>query len=219
VKASFAVLTTAMLVGVLVSYSRGAYFGLLVASVPLLLDLWRRSPVTALALLVAGAAALFMLGQHLPGAEDRLATLRSLSGDLTVQHRGLVYREIADAVRGSPIWGVGLGTRVGQIGTGADSLYFFILLRGGLLGAVACAALALVAVRAVLDALRGSRLDGLEIAVAAGLLGFAAHSAVDFALWNPKVALMVWLFAGLLLAPALQGAPHDRRPNRRGTAW
>lgn len=218
-KAAFGGLTALMLVGLLVSYSRGAYFGLLVASVPLLLGVWRRSPAMAVGLLIAGAVSLFMLGQHLPGAEDRLATLRSLSGDLTVQHRGVVYREVVEAVRGSPIWGVGLGANVGEIGTGADSLYFFVLLRGGLLGAAAFGALAWVAIRVVIDGWRKSGTDGLGVAVAAGLLGFAAHSSVDFALWNPKVALTVWLFVGLLLAPALQNTGATAQARHRGGPW
>ena len=47
-----------------------------------------------------------------------------------------------------------------------------------------------------------------------GLSGVAAHSLVDYTLWNPKVALVVWLLAGLALAAALEGGPdHSERAN------
>jgi O-antigen ligase len=220
-KAAFAGLTAVMLVGLFVSYSRGAYFGLLVASVPLLLAVYRRSPATALALLAFGAAAVALLSQHLPGAEDRLATLRSLGGDPTVQHRGIVYRQIVETVTSHPVWGVGLGTKVGDIGTGADSFYLFLLLRGGVLAAAAFATLLWLAARSVVQAARAACLSGLETALGAGLLGFAAHSVVDFALWNPKVALTVWLFIGLLLAPAVQRRRDQTKARRpaRGGPW
>jgi hypothetical protein len=195
-------LTVLLLVALVVTYSRGAYLGLAAAALPLLAGMWRRSPVSALLLVAAGAAAVLLLVDHLPGADDRVATLRALGEDPTVQHRQIVYQQVFDAFRRDPLWGIGLGTSVGEIGTGADSLYLFLLVRGGLLATAAAIALVWVAVRQVLSALRAGRLTGLDIAVGAGVFGFAVHSTVDYTLWNPKVALTFWLMAGFLTAAA-----------------
>jgi O-antigen ligase len=205
-RAACAAGTVLITMALVVSYSRGAYVGGAAASLPALFLLWRRNPRAALAVVAVGAALLFYLVTHLAGAQDRLVTLRTLSDDPTVLHRQLVYEQIAEAVRQSPLWGVGLGTSVRAIGTGADSLYLFVLLRGGLLATGAAAALAWFAGREVMVAFRAGRMRGLDLAIGCGLFGFAVHSLIDYTLWNPKVALVVWLLVGLLLAPAL-----DRR--------
>jgi O-antigen ligase len=199
-----AVLLAAVLV---VSYSRGAYIGLAVVAAPALYALWRRRPAAAVALAVVGAAALLLLINHLPGAEDRLVTIRSLHDDPTVQHRQAVYEEVLQAIGRNPVWGVGLGTAVGQARTGADSLVLFVPLRGGLLVTTAALALAWAFARRLQDAWRRGALRGLEVAVALGVLGFAVHSLFDYTLWNPKVALTVWLLVGLIAAAAQPDEP------------
>ncbi len=199
-------------VALLVSYSRGAYLGLAAASVPGMLALWRRHPMGTVVLALTGGAVLFLLATHLPGAEDRLSTLRALAEDPTVRHRQLVYGQIVESVAGSPVWGIGLGSSIGPIGTGADSLYLFMVLRGGLLLACSFLLLAWVGGRHLLDALRAGRLTTLDLAVAAGLLGFAAHSAIDYTIWNPKVALTAWLLVGILMAAALDDTRRSPGP-------
>lgn len=199
----FAAGTVLLTMALVMSYSRGAYVGAAVASLPALYLFWRRNPRGALVIAAAGGALLFYLVTHLAGAEDRLVTLRTLSDDPTVLHRQLVYEQIAAAVRQNPLWGVGLGTSVRAIRTGGDSLYLFLLLRGGLLVTGAAAALAWFAGREVVVAFRAGRMRGLDLAIGCGLFGFAVHSLIDYTLWNPKVALVVWLLVGLLLAPAL----------------
>ena len=210
-----------LLVALFVSYSRGAYLGLAATALPAVVILCRQRPLAAAALTLGGIALLVFLVSHLPGAEDRLVTLASLSEDPTVQHRQLVYGEVLDSLTQSPIWGIGLGTSVADIGTGADSLYLFLPLRGGLLVTAAFVALCWIAGRRLLAALRAGRLTGLDLAVAAGLWGFAVHSIVDYTLWNPKVALTVWLLIGVLMAAALDRrqpsstAPPDIEPLER----
>lgn len=213
-------------VALVVSYSRGAYLGLAAATLPALLALWRRHPLGALALALAGIALFVFLVNQLPGAEDRLATVRLLRQDPTVQHRQLVYEEVLDSVARNPVWGVGLGTSVGVIGTGADSLYLFLVLRGGLLVTAAFLALAWIGGRRLLAAWRSGRLKGLDVAVAVSFLAFAAHSTVDYALWNPKVALTAWLLVGVLMAAALERRPlpstdanDDRDPAELEARW
>ena len=216
VRMASAVGAVLLLVALLVSYSRGAYLGLAIASVPALFVLWRRRPLSAITIAVGGAALLFFLVNQLPGTEDRVATLRSLSQDATVQHRQLVYREAVTRIVQSPIWGVGLGTNIGTSGAGADSLYMFLPLRGGLLLAGAFVGVVWVAGRQVLAAWRKGRLRGLDIAVLVGLAGFAGHSVVDYTLWNPKVALTVWLLVGFVMARALEHRParaQDEEPS------
>jgi O-antigen ligase len=206
-----------LLVALLVSYSRGAYLGLAVAATVALLVFGRRRPLAAALTAVAGLAVLIFLVTHLPGAEDRLNTFHFLGQDRTVQHRQLVYAEAFASIRASPIWGVGLGTPVDVIGTGADSLYVFVLLRGGVLAAGAAIALLWTAGQRLIAAWREGRLRPLDVAVLIGLSGFAAHSVVDYTLWNPKVAVVVWLLAGLVMAPALEGGPRDTgRANTSG---
>jgi O-antigen ligase len=191
-------------VALLVSYSRGAYLGLAGASVPAMFTLWRRHPLGAIALALVGGVLLYFLATQLPGAEDRLATLRTLGDDPTVRHRQIVYAQIVDSVAANPVWGVGLGSSVGTIGTGADSLYLFMVLRGGLLLTSAFLLLIWTAGRKALGALRAGLLTNLDLAVAAGLLGFAVHSVIDYTLWNPKVALTVWLLIGVLMAAVVE---------------
>jgi hypothetical protein len=213
----FGAATALLLAALMATYSRGAYLGLMAASLPLVLGLWRRSPAGAIALALAAGTLLFFLANELPGAQDRLITLRALGDDPTVQHRSLVYQQVLDAFRHNPVWGIGLGTSLGQYGTGGDSLYLFLLLHGGLLVTGAFAVLVWVAGRQVVQAIRDGRLSGLDLAVAAGLLGFAVHSAVDYTLWNPKVALTAWLMVGFLMATALE---REARPaEEREEPW
>ena len=204
VRLGFAAGAVLLLVALLVSYSRGAYLGLAIAAVPALLLLGRRQPLTAVAITGAGALLLIFLVNQLPGAEDRVATLRSLGQDATVQHRQLVYKEAALEIARSPVWGVGLGTNIGVSGAGADSLYVFLPLRGGLLLTAAFLGLLWAAGRHVLVAWRKRWLRGLDVAVLVGLIGFAGHSLVDYTLWNPKVALTLWLLVGFVMATALE---------------
>lgn len=206
---SFAAGALLLLVALLVSYSRGAYFGLVAAAAIALLVFGRRRPLAAALTAVAGLALLICLVTHLPGAEDRLNTLHFLGQDRTVQHRQLVYAEAFDSIRASPIWGVGLGTPVDVIGTGADSLYVFVLLRGGVLAAGAAIALLWTAGQRLIAAWREGRLRPLDGAVLIGLSGVAAHSLVDYTLWNPKVAVVVWLLIGFVMAAALERGPRD----------
>jgi O-antigen ligase len=212
VRIAAAAATALLFVALAVSYSRGAYLGLGAAALPLLAGLWRRNPAGALLLATAGVALAVYLAGHVPGLDDRLATLRALGEDPTVQHRQLVYREVIDAFRHNPLWGIGLGTSVGEIGTGADSLYLFLLLRGGLLVTAAFIALVWAAGRQVREALMAGRLTGLDVAVGAGVFGFAVHSAVDYTLWNPKVALTCWLMVGFLMAAARSAGPEAEAP-------
>ena len=204
VRLGFAAGAVLLLVALLVSYSRGAYLGLAIAAVPVLLLLGRRRPLTAVAITGAGALLLIFLINQLPGTEDRVATLRSLGQDATVQHRQLVYEEAALEIARSPVWGVGLGTNIGVSGAGADSLYVFLPLRGGLLLTAAFLGLLWAAGRHVLVAWRKRWLRGLDVAVLVGLIGFAGHSLVDYTLWNPKVALTLWLLVGFVMATALE---------------
>ena len=200
----FAGATALLLVALMASYSRGAYMGLAAASLHLVLNTWRRSPLGAVALVLASGALLVFLANELPGAQDRLITLRALGDDPTVQHRQIVYQQVLDAFRHNPVWGIGLGTSLGEFGTGGESLYLFLLLHGGLLVAGTFIFLVWVAGRQVVEAFRAGRLSGLDLAVAAGLMGFAVHSAVDYTLWNPKVALTMWLMVGFLMAAVLE---------------
>ncbi|MDZ4277590.1 MAG: O-antigen ligase family protein [Dehalococcoidia bacterium] len=200
-----------LVMALIVSYSRGAYLGLSAAALPALLVLWQRRPVLAVAVALGGVILVGFLVTQLPGADDRLVTVYALREDPTVQHRQLVYEHVVDAIALSPAWGTGLGTDVPGVGTGADSLYLFVLLRGGLLMAAATFALIVVAGRRVLGALRAGNVGGLDLAVAAALWGFAVHSAFDYSLWNPKVALTAWLLAGALLAAALEGRARETR--------
>lgn len=212
IRIAFAAGAVLLAVALVVSYSRGAYLGLAVAAVPALLALWQRRPLTAIALALASIALLVYAVDHIPGAEDRLVTVRTLHDDPTVQHRQVVYSETVDSITHSPIWGVGLGTSVGAIGTGADSLYLFLLLRGGLLVTASFVVLAWIAVRQVVQAWAAGRLTPMDEALIIALFGFAAHSLVDYTLWNPKVAMTAWLVVGCLLAAAI-----ETRNARRGT--
>jgi putative inorganic carbon (HCO3(-)) transporter len=205
----FAAAALLLLVALLVTYSRGAYLGLAVAATIALLVFGRRRPLAAALTAAAGLALLIFLVTHLPGTEDRLNTLHFLGQDRTVQHRQLVYAQAFDSIRASPIWGVGLGTPVDVIGTGADSLYVFVLLRGGMLAAGAAIALLWTAGQRVIAAWRAGRFRPLDVAVLIGLSGVAAHSLVDYTLWNPKVALVVWLLAGFVMAAAMEGISRE----------
>lgn len=208
-RVAFGAITVLLVFGIIVSYSRSAYLGLAAASLPAFWLLWRRRPLAAAGLAVAGLTALALLIGRIPGADDRLATVSALSEDPTVAHRQTVYQQAFGAVLRSPVWGVGFGTEIEDIGAGADSLYVFLLLRGGLLMVGAALLFAAVTGRVLIEAWRQGRFSGVEFALASGLLGFAVHSLVDYSLWNPKVALAAWLLAGGIVSAALRDADRE----------
>src|SRR5438477_3885338 len=98
-----------MIFGIVLSYSRGAFLGVLVVFVFFALKVGRRSKVEIAALLVAGSAAMIVLAPS--GYGDRLLSIFMPGLDANGSadsRRGELFRSIYVALR-HPLFGIGMG--------------------------------------------------------------------------------------------------------------
>jgi O-antigen ligase/tetratricopeptide (TPR) repeat protein len=149
----------------------------------------------------------------LPRVEKRMATV--WQGQALEEGRVPAWLRVLPAVKDFPVWGAGYGAfgyvesmRHGPaddpilIWNHAHNEYLESLVEGGLVGlGLAVAALALV-VRSGYRACRGLRgrsAGALAVGALAALAATALHSAVDFGLHMPAIALLTTVVAALLV--------------------
>ncbi len=219
-----------MLAGVAFSLSRGGLLALL-GGVFVCLALRRAwSPGSSGARYVFLALVLgLMLGVWfgLGSVETRLATL--WQGNSFNASRLSLWSRVWPLAGEYPLWGTGYGTflyvepltrtsptQVGLVYDHAHNDYLEVLLEGGVIGLVlALAALGLVfwlGYRAW-NRHQGSRAAGLALGGLFGLTTVAVHSAGDFGLHVPAIAVLV-----TVLCAHLCGLATVRRSDRRGAA-
>lgn len=220
-----------LVLGVVVSHSRGGFLGMLVAGAVALLGLWGRRgrDWAGVAGVLALLAILFLtLGDASPYAK-RLGTLLDL-GDKGYLVRAEVWKDALRAVRDHPLWGTGLGTFAvsanpyfrsdqGVFWAHAENVYVELLIEGGVVGfGLALAFLAGVALR-VRRALAAGPSDSDRALLLGGCAGLAALSAQfvsDFGLYIPGVAVPLLILVAHLCALASRPAPDTSQRSRPG---
>lgn len=201
-----ALASVVQLAGLAVTFSRGAWIGVICGLIAMLLLAYRRY---LLPLFILGAAGVLAV----PGVfADRFLLIFSDSYLSKAAVDGRIYRWIAalDQIGVHPWFGVGLGTyggssasRFGYWVTWVDNFYLQIGAEGGLLLLVA---FLWVMLRVAKGAVRGSRIgkEPFERAVAAGVFGGLIAVAVAnlFASVFETLAVgaALWLLAGLATA-------------------
>jgi tetratricopeptide (TPR) repeat protein/O-antigen ligase len=223
-----------MLAGVLMSQSRGGVVALALAAAGVALACRPRAKRSAgwLAVGVAGALAAGLLAWlGWDEIQGRLGTL-ARSGTFR-ESRGQIWLDLLPLVPAFLLWGTGGGTlrfveplhhqgaafsRV--VTDNAHNEYLEALVEGGLirlaLTLLLVGVLAAGAVRSWRRA-RGRSHEGLVRGAAFGLLAIALHSAVDFGLHLPAIALLAAVVAAQLMA-AGEESPQEAQ-ERPGAGW
>lgn len=197
-------------VALLLTFSRGAFFGFIVVN--LLFLLWRRNAKTLLVLALLAAAALLFL----PGAVYDRVTLgfgAGLNAISAGRLEGLWLPLLPEILR-SPVFGNGLGSilwsdTMRQWGAGSivgathpHSAYLEAVLDMGFAGLILlCAyfAHAWKGFRALsADATLGPELRGFYLGAAAGLASFLIAGATDSSLVPKGEQVFLWLAIGLM---------------------
>jgi O-antigen ligase len=213
-----------VLLGLVVSFSRGAWLALLGAAlIRALLGRRRRYVLAGLVLiLVALAAAPLFIQDENSAFLLRMSSLQDLSRDATVLQRLRIMRAGVFLLRAFPLFGIGPGHYPGTISrmsflgmpelgilTHLHSAYLQLAVETGLVGGIALLAALLAALARIARALlrpltpeRRAMLTALCFPISAYLI----HSLVDVFLYRGLHILF-----GVLLGAAL-GAAQDRRP-------
>jgi len=196
----------------LLTYTRGSWFGLIFATALVVLAV---SPRRAWAVFAAPV----LVAAFSPTVQKRLITLITLEGSAAFRLR--LWRVAGSAILAAPLTGSGIGTfyeafteavrrdpslAVGFEFYGAHNSYFTLLAETGVCGGLAFLALILallrVAARPLLDG--GSPLAlRLQVgALAAGIGAFALNALTSNSFQHPQAAVYFWLLAGVLIAVA-----------------
>ncbi|MDY0086971.1 MAG: O-antigen ligase family protein [Coriobacteriia bacterium] len=211
----------------LLTYTRGSWLGLIVASAGVALCIApRRAWVVIAAPLLAA-----MLS---PSVQARLLSLRTIDGSAAFRLR--LWRIAGAVILSSPLTGTGIGTfyqafteavqrdpslSVGFEFYGAHNSYFTLLAETGVFGGFAFMVLIFtvlrIAVRALLDGTRTVQMR-LEIGtIAAGLGAFALNALTSNSFQHPQAAVFFWLLAGVLVG-VVAGPPDSERDEREPAA-
>ncbi len=214
-----AVLGVAAGVMLLLTYTRGSWFGLVLATALVVLAVAPRRAWIVL-------AAPVLIAALSPTVQDRIVALITLEGSAGFRLR--LWRVAGAAILAAPLSGSGIGTfydafteavrrdpslAVGFEFYGAHNSYFTLLAETGVFGGIAFTALVLallrVAVRPLLDETlpMGVRLQVGALAV--GLGAFALNALTSNSFQHPQAAVYFWLLAGVLIAVAAD-APGTR---------
>jgi putative inorganic carbon (HCO3(-)) transporter len=205
------------LAALLLSLSRGAWFGAVVgvAALAVLLPEARRNIGRLVVAAAVVAAVLLGVAPGSPGevAEERLSTLTN-PGANPDELRPRAWHLAADLFASHPVLGIGPGgftEAAGLAGRGevtgaahAHNLLFTVGAEGGLLGVALLLGLAGALGTATWRQVRSPEIPSgdraLLAAPAAALLVFVGQGAVDFTFRNASLLLLAWMLAGLLLA-------------------
>lgn len=199
-----------MLGCLILTWSRGGWLGIAVATMIFLVVLDRRFIVLG----ILGILALLPMLPH--DILLRLGSIGSMS-DSSTAYRVYIWMATMDMLR--DYWMFGIGTGVAAFhcvypgysfnavsAPHAHSLYLQMFCECGILGLVAILGVFISAVRTLCGAL--SRTKGIQnrawmAAALGGLAGFAVQSATDYSFYNYRVTLMFWVVVGLAAALGL----------------
>jgi O-antigen ligase len=207
-------LLAALLAGLVVTFSRGAWFATCLAL--LLFGLLTR-PLLLLPLTAASVTVPLLL----PSVRARLTYLFSTAYVVSSQRAGRLARWEAALTRiqASPLLGEGPGRFGGAVAARhlpgsfyVDNFYLKTAAETGLPGLAAYLWLLLNVLRGGMAAYRnvGPDMRSLAAGLLAGLVGVLAHNLVENIFEVPAMASYFWLAAGLLFAlPPVNGGPQN----------
>jgi O-antigen ligase len=190
---------TLMIAAVALSFSRGAYFGLLAGGVFFALIFLKRSGVLGKALVVVVAIFVLVFVFNSNIITQRLATSFNLKEGSNAE-RYKNWRQAAGMIQDYPLGGVGLGNYAKTVDpTAADrssiyahNLFLDIAAETGVLNAIIFLLLIFVS---VWRNIRNNNM--ISLGAAAGLIAFLIHSIFDTALYSPQVLTMLLIIIAL----------------------
>lgn len=174
---------------VALSFSRGAYLGLIAGAVFFAIVFLARSNISVKAVAAAGAVLILITIFNSGAISQRLASSLSLEEGSNAE-RFKNWTQAVEIIRDYPAGGVGLGNYARTIDPAAEerssiyahNLYLDIAAETGILNAFVF--VCLIAVSVWRNTKNG---DMMSLGLAAGLVGFSVHSIFDTALWSPQV--------------------------------
>lgn len=211
-----------MMVGIVFTYSRGAYLGLAAEFAVLLtlglVALWprlkadRRAMLLAVALLALAALAGAWVVWHSPSLQGRIASIASPRGDSSNSFRMNVWHSTLRLIHDSWWMGVGVGNDAfrkayalymmsGFEALGAYNIYLEVAAEMGVFGLLAFLwFLRAMVGRALRVFLYGPGPERFWAAAAiAALAGLCVHGLFDTVFYRPSVQLLFWLVVALIV--------------------
>ncbi len=196
--------TAAMVVCMLLTYSRGGWLGLLLAAALFLVLLDRRTVVLGIAGIVA---LIFVLPDSIL---DRFTSITDMT-DSSSSYRISIWLASLNMLRDYWLFGVGTGqaafSRIYPLysfnaasAAHSHSLYLQVVCECGVLGLVTLGGAVFSCIRAAGSALNAAldrRTRFQLIAVLSALTGFLVQSAVEYSFYNYRVMLMFWVVIAL----------------------
>ncbi len=174
---------------VVLSFSRGAYLGLLAGLFFFAVVYLKRSGGLGKAAVAGSAIVILILVFNSGAISQRLASSFNLKEGSNAE-RCKNWVQAAEIIRDWPVGGVGLGnyartvdpTAPDRSSIYAHNLFLDVAAETGILNAIIFLSLLFISVW------RNTRSGGMiGLGVAAGLVGFFVHSIFDTALWSPQV--------------------------------
>jgi O-antigen ligase len=207
------------LAGILATFDRAAWLGLLAAAAIVIYFAGRTSRRARVAFVAAGALALGLAALH-PGVRQRFRSGFDLEGN---SDRVFLWSRALEVIRDHPLAGVGFANYRKVLGpyydrvdpsfpmrTWAHNTELSLLAEAGPLGLLALIWVAVAAARPLLRTLRGAapeqaRERALALGALAALAAIAVIGQVHDVLYDTKVMYPVWFAAALGLAAAANG--------------
>jgi len=182
-----------MLTAVVLSFSRGAYLGLISGSIFFAIVFLRRSNLLGGSAVMAGLvlAAIVFLNSNII-SQRLISSFNLKEGSNAERYKN--WTQAVEIVRDNPLGGIGLGnyartvkpTAADRSSIYAHNLFLDIAAETGILSALVFLALLLISIwRNVRNG------DMIGLGVASGLIGFLVHSMFDTALYSPQVLVML----------------------------
>jgi len=203
--------TGAMVVCMVLTYSRGGWLGLIAAVAVFLVILDRRFIVLGV---IGAAALLFVLPQSIL---QRFASIRDLS-DSSTSYRISIW--LATLLLLKDYWFCGIGTGTAAFGAvypaysfnavsapHAHNLYLQVLCECGVVGFAVLMAVIVAFYKTCAGGIAGAgRKKRLRlVALIAGMTGFLVQSFTDYSFYNYRVMFLFWIMAALAVVIARSG--------------
>jgi len=188
-----------MILAVALSFSRGAYLGLVAGAVFFTIIFLKRTGILGKAFAAGGLVLVLMFAINSNVISQRLVSSFNLKeGSNAERYKNWI--QAVEIVRDNPLGGVGLGNYARTIDPSAEerspiyahNLFLDIAAETGILNAIVFLLLILFS---IWRNIRNNNMTGL--ALASGLVGFFVHSIFDTALWSPQVLALLLVIISL----------------------